>query len=139
MSSVVASHTTIVQKAASSLVKASEGVYPPARNSFAVLKRGFDLVATSLAAPVAVLIIAAAALAILITCGRPVFFVQERVGKGGRIFRMYKLRTMSPRTPGKDVATAVGDARITPLGAILRQYRIDELPHWPTCFGETCP
>ena len=59
--------------------------------------------------------------------GGPAFFVQKRVGKGGRLFKCHKFRTMNVNHNGSTVSVA-GDSRITPLGAKLRHYKIDELP-----------
>lgn len=67
--------------------------------------------------------------------GGPVFFVQDRVGKDGRIFRCHKFRTMQVDHGGSPVSVA-GDSRITPLGAKLRHYKIDELPElWDVLVG----
>ena len=67
--------------------------------------------------------------------GGPVFFVQERVGKDGRIFKCHKFRTMRVRHNGSSVSVA-GDSRITPLGAVLRHYKLDELPElWDVLIG----
>ena len=59
--------------------------------------------------------------------GGPVLFVQKRVGKGGRLFNCHKFRTMTVNHNGSTVSVA-GDSRITPLGAKLRHYKLDELP-----------
>ena len=59
--------------------------------------------------------------------GGPVFFVQKRVGLDGRLFNCHKFRTMTVRHNGSTVSVA-GDRRITPLGATLRHYTLDELP-----------
>ncbi len=59
--------------------------------------------------------------------GGPVFFVQKRVGKGGKLFNCHKFRTMTVNHSGSTVSVA-GDSRITPLGATLRHYKLDELP-----------
>lgn len=74
------------------------------------------------------------ALLILVVDGRPVLFIQERIGYRGQVFKMYKFRTMRT-APMESVAdrqsqarTLDGDPRITPLGRVLRKYRIDELP-----------
>lgn len=66
----------------------------------------------------------------------PVFFVQKRVGKDGKLFNCHKFRTMSVVHNGSSVSVA-GDTRITPLGATLRHYKIDELPElWDVLRGE---
>lgn len=67
--------------------------------------------------------------------GGPVFFVQERVGKDGKLFKCHKFRTMTVKHHGSTVSVA-GDSRITPLGAILRHYKLDELPGlWDVLVG----
>lgn len=57
----------------------------------------------------------------------PVIFRQKRVGKDGKLFTIYKFRTMSAGSGGSSVSVA-GESRITPLGAKLRHYKLDELP-----------
>lgn len=59
--------------------------------------------------------------------GGPAFFVQKRVGKDGKLFNCHKFRTMMVKHNGSTVSVA-GDSRITPLGAKLRHYKLDELP-----------
>lgn len=59
--------------------------------------------------------------------GGPAFFVQKRVGKGGKLFDCHKFRTMTVKHNGSTVSVA-GDSRITPLGAKLRHWKLDELP-----------
>jgi lipopolysaccharide/colanic/teichoic acid biosynthesis glycosyltransferase len=68
-----------------------------------------------------------AALAIALESGFPVFFGQERVGKDGKAFRLFKLRSMRNDKRGT-LITAAGDARVTRVGTILRRYKLDELP-----------
>ena len=66
----------------------------------------------------------------------PVFFVQQRVGRYGKSFKMYKFRTMSMNHGGSSVSVA-GERRITPIGSILRKYKIDELPElWNVLKGD---
>jgi lipopolysaccharide/colanic/teichoic acid biosynthesis glycosyltransferase len=68
--------------------------------------------------------------------GGPVFFVQKRVGQHGELFNCHKFRTMTVEHHGACVSVA-GDSRITPLGAILRRYKIDELPGlWDVFIGK---
>ena len=59
--------------------------------------------------------------------GGPAFFVQKRVGVGGKLFDCHKFRTMTVKHNGSTVSVA-GDSRITPLGAKLRHWKLDELP-----------
>ena len=93
-------------------------------------KRVEDLVVgiplTVLASPLVALI----ALAILVEGGRPVFYVDERIGAGGRPFRMIKFRTMVHGAVGQGMGrlVAVSDRRITRVGAALRRWSADELP-----------
>ena len=65
----------------------------------------------------------------------PVFFVQQRVGKDGKLFACHKFRSMSVGHGGSSISVA-GEARITPLGAKLRRYKLDELPElWDVLIG----
>lgn len=65
----------------------------------------------------------------------PAFFVQKRVGKGGKLFKCHKFRTMTVKHNGSTVSVA-GDSRITPFGATLRHYKLDELPGlWDVLIG----
>ena len=67
--------------------------------------------------------------------GGPAFFVQKRVGKGGKLFNCHKFRTMIVYHNGSTVAVA-GDSRITPFGVTLRHYKLDELPGlWDVFIG----
>ena len=67
--------------------------------------------------------------------GGPAFFVQKRVGKGGKLFACHKFRTMTVKHNGSTVSVA-GDSRITPFGATLRHYKLDELPGlWDVLIG----
>ncbi len=67
--------------------------------------------------------------------GGPAFFVQKRVGKGGKLFNCHKFRTMTVKHNGSTVSVA-GDSRITPFGAKLRHYKLDELPGlWDVLIG----
>ena len=68
--------------------------------------------------------------------GGPVLFVQKRVGKDGKLFNCHKFRTMTVKHNGSTVSVA-GDSRITPLGAKLRHWKLDELPGlWDVFIGK---
>ena len=115
-----------------------------------LVKRTFDIVCASIILIFAMPIIALAALAILISDGRPIFFRQQRIGGQGRRFEMLKLRTM--KTAAADnvhrqyverwisdghsaaadangkVFKLANDSRVTRVGRILRKFSLDELP-----------
>lgn len=118
---------------------------------YPIAKPLLDLVICLAILPGALLAMAVIACAILVDSGRPVFFVQERVGRGGRKFRMYKFRTLPPDydsragrefmqafvrgeldcggdSAGRRVNKPIDDAQITRLGRILRKTSLDELP-----------
>ena len=68
--------------------------------------------------------------------GGPAFFVQKRVGKDGKLFNCHKFRSMTVAHNGSTVSVA-RDSRITPFGAKLRHYKIDELPGlWDVLIGK---
>jgi lipopolysaccharide/colanic/teichoic acid biosynthesis glycosyltransferase len=94
------------------------------------VKRAFDLFITILIAlPVSVIVFLTAAL-IRLTSKGPAIYTQERLGRFGRVFTIYKLRTMNHNCEAKSGAqwSTKGDTRITRLGKILRMLHIDELP-----------
>lgn len=72
---------------------------------------------------------------ILARDGWPVFFIQKRVGRNGKLFRMVKFRTMQ-ENDGSNTVSVRGDSRITPVGAFLRKHKLDELPElWNVLTG----
>ena len=76
------------------------------------------------------------AILIIVKMGGPVLFKQQRVGKEGKRFTMFKFRTMKADHGGSSVSVA-GESRITPLGAKLRKYKLDELPElWNVLKGD---
>jgi exopolysaccharide biosynthesis polyprenyl glycosylphosphotransferase len=94
------------------------------------LKRFVDIVAGSVLLVLALPIMAVSGLAVLLASGRPVFYLQERVGRRGRRFTMYKFRSMrvdAEKETGPVWAVA-GDPRRTRVGALLRRLNLDELP-----------
>lgn len=104
--------------------------------SYQTGKRLMDIGLTLIALPVLLPLIAASSAAVLLVMGRPIFFVQDRIGMAGRPFRMIKLRTMRVQPVAPGAATGAGDPRVTRLGRILRRYRLDELPQfWNVLVG----
>jgi lipopolysaccharide/colanic/teichoic acid biosynthesis glycosyltransferase len=93
-----------------------------------VIKRCFDilfsLVGLLIMFPVFIIVLIIIKLKI---SDGPVFFIQERIGLNGRPFKMIKFRTMTNSHSGVSVSVK-GESRITPLGAVLRKYKLDELP-----------
>lgn len=65
------------------------------------------------------------------------FFIQERVGQGGQLFKVVKIKTMNPKIEVDTTVTQAGDPRITRLGSLLRKAKIDELPQlWNVLLGQ---
>lgn len=124
---------------------APPAVVPPARPATSRAKRALDLAVVLVTAPVVLVVGLVTALVVLVTSGRPVLFAHERVGLGGRTFRMYKFRTMRPEAErllqadpllmqeyvenGYKLPAEV-DQRITRVGRFLRRSSLDELPQW---------
>lgn len=91
-------------------------------------RRLFDSVC-ALAGIVAMIpVFAVVALAIKLDDGGPIFYIQSRVGKGLRKFRLLKFRSMFTNCAGGSLLTASHDARVTRVGQFLRKYKLDELP-----------
>lgn len=98
-------------------------------------KRGADVFGSATLLVLLSPLLAGCALALLAGEGPPLLFRQERVGRGGRPFRILKFRTM--RAASGPEITAAGDPRITPLGRRLRRSKLDELPQlWNVLRGE---
>ena len=95
-----------------------------------ITKRAFDTALAAVALVIASPIMLAAALAIMIDSGAPIFFTQQRVGRNGRVFDVLKFRTMRVNAEGVSgpVWASARDPRKTRLGSFLRRTSIDELP-----------
>lgn len=102
------------------------------------LKRFFDLGSVVLLSPIILLACGIVALVVLVDTGSPILFWQDRIGMGGRTFRMVKFRTMNRDAEAKGAAFAADrDARITTAGRFLRRFRLDELPQfWNVLLGQ---
>ena len=92
------------------------------------MKRALDLVVGAAALLVASPIIAVCAVAVKLGSPGPAFYSADRIGRGERTFRQYKLRTMRVGADAAGFRTATGDPRITPIGRFLRATSLDELP-----------
>jgi exopolysaccharide biosynthesis polyprenyl glycosylphosphotransferase len=101
----------------------------PMTDGSVALKRTMDIVGAGLGVVLLSPILAAAAVAILVSMGRPVIYRQERRGFNGETFLIWKFRTMTVTESGWNMHQAkLGDPRITPVGRFLRATSIDELP-----------
>ena len=94
--------------------------------------RLFSLLGIIILSPVILVV----AFIVRVKIGKPVLFRQERVGKDGKLFTIWKFRTMEDENDGPSVCVA-GDERILPLGVKLRKYKLDELPQlWNVLKGD---
>jgi lipopolysaccharide/colanic/teichoic acid biosynthesis glycosyltransferase len=103
-----------------------------------LIRRLFDLLLVGAAAQIAVPLVAAGAVAVKLSSTGPAFFGGERIGRHGRRFRVWKLRTMVVDAAATGPAiTAGGDPRVTRVGRLLRATKLDELPQlWNVALGE---
>lgn len=100
------------------------------------IKRGIDVVGAGVGLLIFSPAFAIIALAVLVVSGRPIFFSQQRVGRRGRVFTMYKFRTMCLAVSG-NLVTSAGDRRVTSIGRLLRKSKFDELPQlWNVFHGD---
>lgn len=112
---------------------------PPSRAAHSRTKRLIDVVFAGVLLLVLLPVLLVATLAIALTSGRPIVFIQSRIGHRCRTFRMYKLRTMRTGADAEEIGLArdrpggiffklADDPRTTRLGRWLRKYSIDEIP-----------
>src|SRR5262245_16334241 len=95
-------------------------------------QRMFDLAMLAAALPLALPLMAVVAVLVRVTMGSPVLFRHVRTGLRGRLFTLYKFRTMRPGTPGEADAT-----RLTAVGTLVRSLSLDELPQlWNVLRGD---
>jgi lipopolysaccharide/colanic/teichoic acid biosynthesis glycosyltransferase len=122
----------------------------PRQLMYRSIKRILDITLCLLISPIFILIMIVCSLAIYLSSGRPIFFVQERIGKGGRLFKMYKFRTMKlkiddnqirlfmkayvrgevkERDDGKKIFKPFAEQDVFFIGRLLRKFSLDELPN----------
>lgn len=92
------------------------------------LRRVIDLLASTIGLVLLAPVLAVIGIAIKRDSQGPVVFTQQRVGQHGRLFTLYKFRTMTAANSGGPSVTVSGDARITRVGQRLRSTKLDELP-----------
>ena len=101
-------------------------ITPPSAGAMAC-KRAFDIVCSLLGLIVLSPLLLVVSLLVAVTSPGGVFFRQERIGKGGKPFRIFKFRSMRKDNAGLKITTG-NDSRITSVGRFLRKSKIDELP-----------
>ena len=94
-----------------------------------VVRRAADIIVSLLMLVVLAPLLLALVVAVRLSSPGPILFRQERVGRGGKPFRLLKFRSMRVGGGGPEV-TAGNDTRITPVGAFMRQWKLDELPQF---------
>lgn len=131
------------------MITINQPIIFPRRLGYRIVKRAMDIALCLLILPVALPLMAVAALAIYLDSPGSVIFIQERIGRGGRLFKMYKFRTMAAGSADgnsqaflqafvkgqidgadeeREIYKPVHGKKITPIGRILRKTSVDELP-----------
>jgi len=101
------------------------------------MKRLFDFITSLIGIIVLVPIFIIVSLLVKISSVGPVFFVQKRIGKNGKLFQMIKFRSMTVIQSSNSTISFKGDVRITKIGAFLRRFKFDELPElWNVLKGD---
>lgn len=94
-----------------------------------MLKRLFDIVASLIGIIILLPFFIVICISMIVSCGFPLFYLQTRVGKNGKDFKLFKFRTMHLDADKKGLLTVGGrDPRVTTIGYYLRKYKLDELP-----------
>lgn len=101
------------------------------------MKRMFDFIASLFGLIILFPLLLLLALIIKLTSKGPVLFRQQRVGRKGVLFTLVKFRSMTVKQDSNSTVSVRGDVRITPIGAFLRKFKLDELPElWNVLLGE---
>ena len=101
-----------------------------------MIKRFFDLTFSLIGILILFPLMLIISLVIKLDSKGPIFFIQNRVGKDGKLFAMIKFRSMSVFQTSKSTVSVKGDIRITKVGSFIRKYKLDELPElWNVLLG----
>lgn len=101
------------------------------------MKRMFDFIASLFGIIILFPLLLLLALIVKLTSKGPVLFRQQRVGRKGVLFTLVKFRSMTVKQDSNSTVSVRGDVRITPIGAFLRKFKLDELPElWNVLLGE---
>ena len=102
-----------------------------------MIKRFFDLTFSLIGILILFPLMLIISLFIKLDSKGPIFFIQNRVGKGGKLFAMIKFRSMYVFQTNKSTVSVQGDIRITKVGVFIRKYKLDELPElWNVLLGQ---
>jgi len=94
-----------------------------------MIKRLFDITASLVGIIILLPFFFVICIVMIVSCGLPIFYLQTRVGKNGKDFKLFKFRTMHLDADKKGLLTVGGrDPRVTKIGYYLRKYKLDELP-----------
>ncbi|WP_440993928.1 sugar transferase [Cysteiniphilum litorale] len=96
---------------------------------YRLLKNSLEFLLSLILLPLLIVVFALVGVIILITMGRPIFYMQSRMGFNNKPFKVYKFRSMV-KNADKSGETVAGDMRVTKFGAFMRKFRIDELPQF---------
>ena len=102
-----------------------------------MIKRFFDLTSSFIGILILLPLMLIISVVIKLDSKGPIFFIQNRVGKDGKLFAMIKFRSMSVFQKSKSTVSVKGDVRITKVGSFIRKYKLDELPElWNVLLGQ---
>lgn len=115
-----------------------DAIFPTLRDNRLLAKRMADITIAIIALPLVFPMMAVIALAVRLSSKGPVLLLQERIGRYGRPFILLKFRTMVwPAETGGPLLATPNDPRVTPIGRVLRRWRLDELPQlWLVLKGD---
>jgi lipopolysaccharide/colanic/teichoic acid biosynthesis glycosyltransferase len=127
----------VAHRTDSSRAAASGTSVPASAWALSAFRRTLDIAVAFIALIAFSPLMLLAALFVRFGSAGPVFFRQRRMGRNGREFILYKFRSMCPMKGNNSSITVSGDIRITPVGAFLRRYKLDELPQfWNVLRGD---